>query len=317
MIVPLYNKGAYIGRALRSILDQDFFDLEVIVVDDGSTDDGVEIVRRHTDPRIRLIQQSNRGPGAARNTGLLLSRGQLAAFLDADDEWLSTYLAQAVAALQDAGEEVATHTCTYIEDPGGNDSTDLWRRRGFRSGISRMTAADSAEVLLHRVAFMSPCTTVVRTRFARDLGGFCETDGCRYAEDAHLWLRVLLAAKVSFAMEPHVRIHRDASGLSATTRLSTRPLEPFLARPEEVRAFCPPDLRRTLDEFLAIRAFKTACAWSYWGQWRQALGLLRSFRAPGQHRLPYYWRAQVAATPAGSAMGALARVSSRLLVTKK
>lgn len=317
MVVPLYNKGAYVGRALRSIVNQDFSDLEVIVVDDGSTDDGVEVVRQHADSRIRLIHQPNRGPGAARNEGLRLSRGSLAAFLDADDEWLPTYLTQAVAAIQGAGEDVATHTCTYVDDPGGNDSTILWRQRGFQAGTSRITAADSAEILLHRVAFMSPCTTVVRTKVARNLGGFCEIDRCRYAEDAHLWLRVLLSAKVSFAMTPHVRIHRDASGLSATTRLSTRPLEPFLASPQEIRALCPPDLRQILDDFLAIRAFKTACAWSYWGQWRQALDLLRSFRAPGQHRLPYYWRAHAAATPAGSAIGALARVSNRLLVTKK
>jgi len=312
VIVPLYNKGAYVGRALRSILSQDLSDFEIIVVDDGSTDDGAEVVRQHRDPRIRLIQQPNRGPGAARNEGLRLSQGPLAAFLDADDEWLPTYLAQAVAALQGAGEEVATHTCTYIEEPGGKDSTTLWRQRGFQSGTFRMTAADSSEVLLHRVAFMSPCTTMVRTRVARDLGGFCETDGCRNAEDAHLWLRVLLTAKVSFLVEPHVRIHRDASGLSATKRLSSRPLEPFLARPDEVRALCPPDLREILEEFLAIRAFKTACAWSYWGKWSDARMLLRSFDAPGRHRLPYYWLAHMAATPAGSAMGVLARVLSGL-----
>ena len=86
VIIPLYNKGKYISRALESVFNQTYTDYEVIVVDDGSTDDGCEVVRRFSDKRLRLIQQTNKGPGAARNTGLRESCGKLLAFLDADDE---------------------------------------------------------------------------------------------------------------------------------------------------------------------------------------------------------------------------------------
>ena len=93
VIIPLYNKAAYIARALRSVVAQDCQEYEVLVIDDGSTDNGPDIVRRWlSDPRIQLISQKNSGEGAARNRGLAEMRGDLAAFLDADDEWLPTHL---------------------------------------------------------------------------------------------------------------------------------------------------------------------------------------------------------------------------------
>ena len=70
VVIPLYNKGPYIARALNSVLAQTFQDFEVIVVDDGSTDDGAEIVRGFKDLQIRLIQQKNQGVSAARNRGI-------------------------------------------------------------------------------------------------------------------------------------------------------------------------------------------------------------------------------------------------------
>jgi glycosyltransferase involved in cell wall biosynthesis len=88
IIIPLYNKAPYVRRALESIAAQSLSDFEVIVIDDGSTDDGAAIVAGYSDARYRLIHQANAGPGAARNTGIAQSRGEFIAFLDADDEWL-------------------------------------------------------------------------------------------------------------------------------------------------------------------------------------------------------------------------------------
>jgi cellulose synthase/poly-beta-1,6-N-acetylglucosamine synthase-like glycosyltransferase len=313
VIVPLFNKAGYVGRALASISSQTFADFEVIVVDDGSTDGGPEIVARHRDSRMRLVSQQNSGPGAARNRGIEQSRGPLLAFLDADDEWLPHYLEASIAGMDSSGARHAAHTCAYFDEPSGTDSSAMWRNRGFVPGVCQVDANTRPETLLHRVAFMSPCTTVARAEVIRRLGGFYERN-CRYAEDAYLWLRVLLNYPVSFSLDPRVRVYRDASHLSATGRVF-RPLEPFLASPEEIRAECPKGLRPVLDQFLAIRAFKTACAWSYWGQWMAARQLLRRFRVASAHKLPCYWLAQSAATPFGAAAGITIRQASRILET--
>jgi cellulose synthase/poly-beta-1,6-N-acetylglucosamine synthase-like glycosyltransferase len=313
VIVPLFNKAGYVGRALASISSQTFADFEVIVVDDGSTDGGAEIVARHRDSRMRLVSQQNSGPGAARNRGIEQSRGLLLAFLDADDEWLPHYLEAGIAGMDSSGARHAAHTCAYFDEPSGTDSSAMWRNRGFVPGVCQVDANTRPETLLHRVAFMSPCTTVARAEVIRRLGGFYERN-CRYAEDAYLWLRVLLNYPVSFSLDPRVRVYRDASHLSATGRVF-RPLEPFLVSPEEIRAECPEGLRPVLDQFLAIRAFKTACAWSYWGRWVAARQLLRRFRVASAHKLPRFWLAQTAATPFGAAAGMTIRQTSRIVET--
>ncbi|NLZ30356.1 MAG: glycosyltransferase family 2 protein, partial [Methanomicrobiales archaeon] len=92
VVIPLYNKAPYIARALSSIIAQTRQDFEVIVIDDGSTDGGEEIVRGFDDPRIRVIRQENRGVSAARNRGIEAARADFIAFLDADDEWMPTHL---------------------------------------------------------------------------------------------------------------------------------------------------------------------------------------------------------------------------------
>lgn len=92
VVIPLFNKGPYIARTLDSVLKQTFQDFKVIVVDDGSTDDGAEIVRGFDDPRIQLIQQPNQGESVARNRGVDESLSDFVAFLDADDEWMPKHL---------------------------------------------------------------------------------------------------------------------------------------------------------------------------------------------------------------------------------
>ena len=108
IVVPMYNREAFIGRTLRSCLGQDFSDFEVVVVDDASSDRSVEAVRQFDDPRIRLERhERNRGRCPARNTGLSVARGEWLVFLDSDDELLPGALAaihqRAVAARPQVG----------------------------------------------------------------------------------------------------------------------------------------------------------------------------------------------------------------------
>lgn len=92
VVIPLYNNVATIASAINSVLSQTISDFELIVVDDGSTDGGREVVEKLSDNRIKLVSQPNRGVSAARNLGIEKAKGEWIAFLDADDEWKPSFL---------------------------------------------------------------------------------------------------------------------------------------------------------------------------------------------------------------------------------
>jgi glycosyltransferase involved in cell wall biosynthesis len=104
VIVPTYNRADTIKRAIASVQAQTFQDWELIVVDDGSTDDTSSVIAG-LDPRMVVIRQENQGISGARNTGLMSSTGQYIAFLDSDDEWLPHHLELCIAFLRAFPEE--------------------------------------------------------------------------------------------------------------------------------------------------------------------------------------------------------------------
>jgi len=108
VVIPAYNAERYIGETLESVLAQTYRDFEVVVVDDGSTDGTREIVRGYGEP-VRLVEQPNSGPAAARNRGVREARGEFIAFIDADDLWLPEKLALQVPLFDD--EEVGLVSC--------------------------------------------------------------------------------------------------------------------------------------------------------------------------------------------------------------
>jgi hypothetical protein len=306
VIVPLYNKGPFVLRCLRSIATQTEVDFEAIVVDDGSSDDGPALATAFAagDSRFRIIHQANAGPGAARNRGLAEARAGLVAFLDADDEWLPTHLAEGAATLDSTGAAAVSNS--VINLPGEGTNEPLWRSRGLQDGPFRVTPELDPVQLVYAVAYMCPCSTVARRDIVLRHGGYYSKDRCRYSEDAHLWLRLLLHEEVFFSLPARVKIWRDASSLSSNLP-GMRPLEPFLAHPEEVEDHCPAPLLPLLAGFYAIRAFKTASLLGLHGQWRQAAELRARFRTPGDWRLPYFWTSLAATLPPAGWMGAVLR----------
>ena len=293
VIIPLYNKALYIQRSLDSVLAQTYWDFELIVVDDGSTDGGADAARNCHDPRFTLIRQENAGPGAARNRGLREARGQYVVFLDADDEWLPEFLQESIAGLEQHGPEVATISSGHFYWPAGRSTEARWRSRGLREGVWRVTPDLSPALLRDLLAYMSPCSTVARTSVILKWGGFYDRHRCLYGEDSWLWLKVLLNHPVAIHMTPLVRIHTEASELDFN-RTGPHEVEPFLLHADELESACPAALRELLGKLLAMRAFATASQLTGHGGYREGRKLLRQFHCsavvPSRRFLALWWR---------------------------
>ena len=308
VIIPLFNKAPYIERALESVASQTFRDFELIVVDDGSTDDGPARVEKFSDPRLRLIRQENAGPGSARNRGLREAKGEFVAFLDADDEWLPNFLLESVRLL-DLHAEAAAVTSGYFVLPRGSSSEPRWRSRGLSDVVARLEPGTDVRFVIALLAYMTPCTTVARKNVLQKFSGFYDRNRCLYGEDVYLWLKVVLNESIIINMNPMTRIHFEASSPTQTRR-AVRPIEPFLIHPDEIEACCPSNLRELLSRVLAARALKTACVLGYWGHWREARDLVKRLRVPGASRLPHYASSLVCRTPIGAATGKILRMTT-------
>jgi glycosyltransferase involved in cell wall biosynthesis len=178
VIIPVYNGAATIARALESIFAQTFTGYEIVVVDDGSTDQTRTILHRYAG-RVRLVEQPNRGQAAARNNGVRHSSDEFIAFLDADDEWLPRRLELTVAALLADPDAALVYSDMIVVNEAGEEFR--------RSHISNETAhAPAMDEMLTRIWPIMPSTVLMRRAAFDRTTGFCER--LRGPEDIHFWL---------------------------------------------------------------------------------------------------------------------------------
>ena len=187
VVIPVYNRASLLAQALRSVLAQSDQDFEIIVVDDGSTDDPVRVVDALGDLRIVIIRQDNRGGGAARNTGIDRARGRFVAFLDSDDEYLPHHLA-AMRRLLDQAPNTVGYARVLVDR--GEGRTFLKPPRAIAQG------EDMAVYLLCRRGFV-PINTVVVERALAQSVRFHES--LPAAEDTDFAIRCALSG-ARFAM---------------------------------------------------------------------------------------------------------------------
>lgn len=203
VIVPAYNAEAHLSEAIDSALAQTYPRVEVVVVDDGSTDRTRTVMAAYGD-RIRAVHQENAGPAAARNAGICASRGELLGFLDADDVWLPERLDRLVSVLEATPElGMVTSDAYLLEDSTPTDVRYYARkRRAFPWGL----ADQQAEIAIRNFLFVG---VVARRALVDRVGGFFvgprrgEPGGTDGAEDYDLWTRLLLAgAPAALVDEP-------------------------------------------------------------------------------------------------------------------
>lgn len=206
VVIPLYNKEREVERAVRSVLEQSLSPLEIIVVDDGSTDSSARRVEAIGSDRVRLIRQPNGGVSAARNRGMREACGDFVAFLDADDMWLTGYIAEICRLMERYPDADVFSTAFDIVDGGRRIPAAVPAEEGYVD-ICR-------EALAGRYAVI-PSTATLRRETAIRAGGFPE--GMHMGEDQWLWVRILQGGgRFCFSPMPLVRYSRDASNRSAS-----------------------------------------------------------------------------------------------------
>ena len=284
IIMPLYNKADYVSRAIDSILRQTVQGWHLIVVDDGSSDNGPDIVRNIKDERIELIQQSNQGPGGARNTGIAKANSSYLAFLDADDEWYPHYLANSLTAIKK--NDVALVSTMYYTWPSQTDMTQFWAKRNVHPKKYELQGNESPQWVAQLTPFMSPWNTMIRRDIAAKYEGFYGKDHCMRAEDETFFMRIAFGECFMFIIPPAVRYHIESSTIGHVPK--PHPLEPFLADPEAMLRHCPEHKKNLLRQVLNYRALGTARHWARYGLKTQAQHLLEQFPGARDYKKKYY-----------------------------
>lgn len=192
VILPTYNRAATLDRAVQSVLSQSYQNLELLLVDDGSTDETAAYVATLQDERLQYLQQEqNQGVAAARNAGIAAAKGQLIAFLDSDDAWMPDKLSRQVAQMQRAPKRVGLlYTGLVVEHADGKIETWRPQKRGYVLG----------EMLQRNIVHYGTSSTMIRAEAAEVVGGFDTTWPAN--EDHDFWVRIARFYEFDFDPEP-------------------------------------------------------------------------------------------------------------------
>jgi glycosyltransferase involved in cell wall biosynthesis len=193
VVMPVYNKAAYVAASVRSVLEQSFRDFELLLVVDKSTDDSEAIVEGFTDARIRVFKRDTPGPGgyAARNLGIAEARAPWIAFLDADDSWQPDFLKHIHDAIQ---HQVAIQVfCTaYHTGSATARRPNIYHRKFSASGSH---VFDFQRFLLHKPIHTS--SVVIRKQLLDETGGF-PAGRFNRGGDSETWLRIMQRSRAGF-----------------------------------------------------------------------------------------------------------------------
>ncbi|AMO24165.1 glycosyltransferase family 2 protein [Ramlibacter solisilvae] len=275
VVVPLYNKSRFIEATIRSALAQSLPVLEVIVIDDGSTDDGAQRVEAMGDPRVRVIRQRNAGVSAARNRGIGEVKGDWVAFLDADDWHHPQFLAHLARAHRLCPESDFLATGFVVVSDARDQAIEPWllpeafcevelvedlRQRWMKA---QLFFTSSVAVRAARLASMQPC-------FA---------EGESLGEDLDLWFRLADETPVAIVHAPLAAYRVDVAG-SLTADLLVDKLPPFLQRMREraLNGSMPDKHRRSALWFVAQQEITIARGLLGAGRRREALRWLMQAR---------------------------------------
>lgn len=210
VVIPTYNRRDLVERALQSVYGQTYRDFEIVVVDDGSTDETRAVLAGEA--RVRYLFQKNRGPASARNLGIRQAQGELIAFLDSDDVWLPDFLSAQVAVLSRYPEVALVCARSIV---GKKEAKDF--------PLSRELIVGDLYPKLYERSFVRTPTVVTRKSCLESVG--CFNESYPWSEDHDLWLRIASKHAIAYVNRCLVRIGRQSDNIS---RDWMRPLDAHL-----------------------------------------------------------------------------------------
>ncbi|MHC5742780.1 MAG: glycosyltransferase family 2 protein [Nostoc sp.] len=272
IVIPAYNSLKFLPETMESVFKQTFKDFEVLVVNDGSSDDTEHWVSQIADPRVKLITQENQGLSGARNTGIAHASGEYIAFLDADDLWEPTKLEKQVLCLEENSEIGLVYTWVALIDENGNFTgrvfknyaeNDVWHK------LIEHNIVESGSVAMVRRQCFDTCGV-----FDRNLRSF--------VEDWDMWLRIASRYPFKVMKEPLVYYRQHSTSASKNWEAMARSFEIVI---EKAFSAAPPEL-----QYLKNRSygFANLClAWKPLQSRAQDWKIAASFRAKALSHYPW------------------------------
>lgn len=271
VVIPLYNKEKYVEHAIRSVLAQTNHNYEIIVVDDGSTDDSLAIVQTIKSERLMVFTQPNQGVSVARNCGIAHAKGEYISFLDADDFWYEDYL-ETIELLTEKYKNSDLFVTSYAVDMGDGRCHYSTQR------IPETGCLDSYWLTLaDKYDFVWTSATTVRKEVIIKAGGF--RPGEKIGQDLDMWARVArLNPRVAYSSNVCVTYNRSADE-NARSRVKIAWAEAFMRdleqelkcgthTPEELCA-----IQKKFDKKMTVYIFTTILA----GETKRAMCELRGW----------------------------------------
>ncbi|PZD73235.1 UDP-Glc:alpha-D-GlcNAc-diphosphoundecaprenol beta-1,3-glucosyltransferase WfgD [Acaryochloris thomasi RCC1774] len=265
IIIPAYNSMVFLPETVECVLSQTFSDFELLIVNDGSSDNIIDWTAQQTDPRICLISQENRGAPIARNTGLEQAKGDYIAFLDSDDLWDSTKLEKQVLLLDKNPDIGVAYVWTRLMDRHGKPLDRVWASKASGHVWKRIAVQDNM--------IASGSVPLVRRDCFNVVGGF--DPNLRGQQDWDMWVR--LASKYRFGLIPEIlSFHRHHQSSMSRSRSMNDTEKYSLEVIDKNFSSASPDLVHLKQKSYSY--FRIAQGYSYVdnGEPRKALGSVGS-----------------------------------------
>jgi teichuronic acid biosynthesis glycosyltransferase TuaG len=280
VIMPAYNAEKYLAEAIESVIRQEYTSWELIVVDDGSTDNTAAIIKNYAakDNRVRYMQQPHHNQARARNTGLLQASGELIAFLDADDIWMPDKLRLQVEVMHSFPVDL-TFSDGYFFETGPEQ--DLQKKIGIKYGKYSGQQGVNDFLAANRIPLM---TALARKTSLERVSNFSESPGIH--EDYDLWLRMLINGDTFLGINSCLAYYRthaasSSSGEGKILFLDINTLQNIAERYPEYKTGVQRAIVDRIDDYLVNNNI------SHWKMANQLIGI-RNGLMPGKLSVSFW-----------------------------